>query len=68
MQHLLGVLDDAHSQMSQMSQSDANKVSVRIELQADFLAGVWGYHDNRLFQSLEEGDLEEAINAASTDR
>ena len=64
-QHLLGVLDDAHSQMSQMSQSDANKVSVRIELQADFLAGVWGYHDNRLFQSLEEGDLEEAINAAS---
>ena len=35
------------------------------ELQADFLAGVWGYHENRLFQSLEEGDLEEAITTAS---
>ncbi|MDE6190878.1 MAG: zinc metallopeptidase [Muribaculum sp.] len=64
-QHLLGTLDNAHSKMSRMSQSDANKESVRIELQADFLAGVWGHHENRMFNSLEEGDLEEAINTAS---
>lgn len=64
-QHLLGTLDNAHSKMSCMSQSDANKESVRIELQADFLAGVWGHHENRMFNSLEEGDLEEAINTAS---
>lgn len=64
-QHLLGTLDNAHSKMSRMSQSDANKESVRIELQADFLAGVWGYHENRIFRSLEDGDLEEAITTAS---
>lgn len=64
-QHLLGTLDKSHSKMSRMSESDANKESVRIELQADFLAGVWGHHENRMFNSLEEGDLEEAINTAS---
>lgn len=64
-QHELGILNQAHSQMAKMNSADANKVSVRIELQADYLAGVWGYHENRLFNSLEEGDLEEAINAAS---
>lgn len=48
-----------------MSESDANKESVRIELQADFLAGVWGHHENRMFNSLEEGDLEEAITTAA---
>ncbi len=64
-QHLLGILDRSHSAMAKMSERNANRESVRIELQADFLAGVWGYHDNRLFNSLEKGDLEEAINAAS---
>ena len=64
-QHLLGILDAGHSQMAQSSKSEANKTSVRIELQADFLAGVWGYHENRLFNSLDDGDIEEAVNAAS---
>lgn len=64
-QHLLGTLDKAHSRMADQSETEANRTSVRIELQADFLAGVWGYHENRLFQSLEEGDLEEAIATAS---
>lgn len=64
-QHLLGTLDKSHSKMSRMSESDANKESVRIELQADFLAGVWGHHENRMFNSLEEGDLEEAITTAA---
>ena len=63
-EHLLGTLDQAHSQMSRMSEADRNKMSVRIELLADFYAGVWGYHENKTFGSLEDGDLEEAINAA----
>lgn len=64
-QHLLGTLDDAHSQMARMSEKDANAMSVRIELQADYLAGVWAYHDNAMFNSLEPGDIEEGLNAAS---
>ena len=63
-QHLLGTLDEAHGQMARMNQADANKVSVCIELQADFYAGVWGYHDNAMFSSIEDGDLEEAIRCA----
>lgn len=63
-QHLLGTLDDAHSRMARMSESDANKISVALELQADYYAGVWAHHDNRRFGSLEEGDIEEAIDAA----
>ncbi len=63
-QYLLGTLDSAHSQMAKMSETQANKVSVRIELQADFYAGVWGYHEGKTFGSLEDGDLEEAIQCA----
>ncbi len=63
-QHLLGTLDKAHSTMSRMDKTDANNMSVRIELQADFLAGVWAHHDNQMFGSLEEGDIEEALDAA----
>ena len=63
-EHLLGVLGDAHSQMARVSETEKNKISVRIELLADFYAGVWGYHENKMFGSLEDGDLEEAINAA----
>ena len=63
-EHLLGILGDAHSKMAQVSETEKNKISVRIELLADFYAGVWGYHENKMFGSLEDGDLEEAINAA----
>lgn len=63
-QHLLGTLNSAHSQMAKMSETQANKVSVRIELQADFYAGVWGYHEGKTFGSLEDGDLQEAIQCA----
>lgn len=63
-EYLLGTLEKAHSQMSRMSQKDANRVSVRLELLADFYAGVWAYHDNEMFNSLEDGDIEEAINCA----
>ncbi|MBR4643998.1 MAG: neutral zinc metallopeptidase [Bacteroidaceae bacterium] len=63
-EYLLGSLGKAHEQMSRMNQTDANKVSVRLELLADFYAGVWAYHDNEMFGSLEDGDLEEAIRCA----
>lgn len=64
-QYLLGTLQDAHKQMQRMSEKEANKISVRLELQADFYAGVWAYHDNKIYGSLEEGDLEEGITVAS---
>lgn len=63
-QHLLGTLDEAHSQMNRLNEKEANNLSVRIELQADFLAGVWAYHDNEMFDSIEDGDLEEALDAS----
>ncbi|MBR1549792.1 MAG: zinc metallopeptidase [Bacteroidales bacterium] len=63
-EHLLGVLDEAHAQMAKQNETNRNKTSVRIELLADYYAGVWGYHENQMFGSLEEGDLQEAIDAA----
>ena len=63
-QHLLGTLNDSHAKMARMNETDANKVSVRIELQADFYAGVWGHHEGKTYGSLEDGDLAEAINCA----
>lgn len=63
-QHLLGTLDQAHSQMNRANETEANNISVRIELQADFLAGVWANHDNAMFNSLEPGDIEEALDAS----
>ena len=63
-EHLLGILDEAHSTMSRQNETEKNKTSVRIELLADYYAGVWGYHENEMFGSLEDGDLQEAIDAA----
>jgi len=66
-QYLLGTLNAAHQQMARYGKNTQgyNQTSVRLELQADFYAGVWAYHDNRMFGSLEDGDIEEALNAAS---
>ncbi|MCR5019034.1 MAG: zinc metallopeptidase [Bacteroidales bacterium] len=64
-QNLLGTLGQAHSQMNRMSKTDANRMSVRLELQADFYAGVWAHYENTMFDSIEDGDLEEAIRCAS---
>ena len=63
-EYLTGILQDAHEKMAKMNQTDANKMSVRLELLADFYAGVWAHHDNKMFGSLEDGDIEEAINCA----
>ena len=63
-EYLTGTLDKVHQQMARLSQTEANKLSVRLELLADFYAGVWAHHDNKMFRSLEDGDIEEAINCA----
>ena len=64
-QYLLGTLNEAHSKMSRVSEKESNQISVRLELQADFYAGIWAYHDNKMFGSLEDGDIEEGLNTAS---
>lgn len=64
-QNLLGILPEAHNQMSKMSETEANRVSVRLELQADYFAGVWAHTDNKMFNSIEPGDIEEALDVAS---
>jgi predicted metalloprotease len=48
-----------------LSENEANKLSVKLELQADFLAGVWAHHDQQTKNILEAGDIEEALNAAA---
>ena len=66
-QNQLGILGQAHQQMAQYGRDtkQSNEISVRLELQADFFAGVWAYNDNKMFGSLEDGDIEEALNAAA---
>lgn len=64
-QYLLGTLQQAHNQMARVSEKESNQISVRLELQADFYAGVWAYNDNKMFNSLEDGDIYEALDAAS---
>lgn len=64
-QYLLGTLGQAHQQMARMSERESNRMSVRIELQADFLAGIWAHYENEMFHSLEDGDLEEGITLAA---
>jgi hypothetical protein len=64
-QYLLGTLSQAHNKMSRVSQTESNQISVRLELQADFYAGVWAYNDNKMFKSLESGDVEEGLAIAS---
>lgn len=63
-QNLLGITGEIQSRQRRMSKAAANELSVRLELQADFLAGVWVHHNQAMNNILEEGDLEEALNAA----
>jgi len=65
-QNQLGILNDVNSQRSGMSETSANRLLVRLELQADFLAGMWAHYDEQMFNSLESGDIEEAMNAAAS--
>ena len=63
-ENLLGILGKAHQQMNQTDKVSANKISVRLELLADYYAGVWAHYDNKQYNSLEPGDVEEAIDCA----
>jgi predicted metalloprotease len=64
-QKLLGTSDQVHRARSQMSESEYNALSVRLELQADYFAGVWAHHAEKYRSILEQGDIEEALNAAT---
>jgi len=64
-QNLLGVSAKVEQARGRMSPTEYNALSVRVELQADCLAGVWAHHANNARQLLEQGDVEEAMNAAA---
>ncbi len=64
-QNLLGISDQVHEMKSRISQADYNQLSVRLELQADCLSGVWANRADQARRILESGDIEEALNAAS---
>lgn len=64
-QHLMGISDKVHSMRSQQNEVEANEMSVRLELQADFLAGMWAHYADQMNDILDPGDIEEALQAAS---
>jgi predicted metalloprotease len=64
-QNQLGITDRVHRMRGRISDRDYNDLSVRLELQADFFTGVWAHHAHRARGILEEGDIEEALNAAA---
>jgi predicted metalloprotease len=64
-QNLLGISSKVQAMRSRLSEKEYNKLSVKLELQADFLAGLWANHAQRMDTVLEAGDIEEALNAAS---
>jgi predicted metalloprotease len=64
-QNLMGVHEKVEQRRSRLSEAQSNALSVRVELQADCFAGIWGHHANNTRQILESGDVEEALNAAS---
>ena len=64
-QNLIGVLPAFNQKRQQVSEREANRLSVRVELQADCLAGVWAHHAQKERDFIEPGDIEEALNAAS---
>jgi predicted metalloprotease len=64
-QRVLGITDKVESMRSRMSPTQGNALSVRLELQADCFAGVWAHDAQAARQVLEQGDVEEALNAAS---
>ncbi len=64
-QKLLGISDQVSNLQQRVSKEEANSLSVRLELQADFLAGVWAHHAQQNWQILEPGDIDEALQAAT---
>lgn len=64
-QNLLGISGKVHDRQERVSRKEANKLSVALELQADFFAGIWAHYNQKYKNVLEEGDMEEALSAAS---
>ncbi|PJB18873.1 MAG: flagellar biosynthesis protein FlgM, partial [Flavobacteriaceae bacterium CG_4_9_14_3_um_filter_33_16] len=64
-QKITGITDKMQRLRGQVTQTEYNKYSIRLELQADFLAGVWAHHSQKMSGMMETGDLEEAMNAAN---
>lgn len=66
-QNELGILGPVHQKRAEYGKDtpEANQLTVRLELQADFYAGVWAHNDHKMFGSIEDGDIEEALNAAA---
>lgn len=63
-ENLLGILPRVQERQREVGTAERNQLSVRVELMADCLAGVWAHHSNQRWKSLEQGDLEEGIRAA----
>jgi predicted metalloprotease len=63
-ENVLGILPRVQERQQQVSRTEGNQLSVRVELMADCLAGVWAHHSDQRWKSLEQGDIEEAIRAA----
>lgn len=64
-QHLLGITEEVRNRQRGLSKEEANQLSVKLELQADFFAGVWAHHAQEMKNILESGDIEEALGAAN---
>jgi predicted metalloprotease len=64
-QNLVGTLDKVNQERAKLSERRANQITVSLELQADFLAGMWAHHAQEMLNILETGDIEEALNAAA---
>ncbi len=65
-QKQMGILDEVQTERQRLSEVRGNQLTVRLELQADFLAGVWAHYASEMFNSIEEGDIDEALNAAAS--
>ena len=65
LQNLMGTSEKVHSLQQRMNETDGNKLSVKLELQADFFAGVWANHAQKMKDILDPGDIEEALKAAN---
>ena len=63
-EYLRGILEKCHAKMARVNKEEANKLSVKLELLADYYAGCWAHYDNEKYQSLTDGDIEEAIDCA----
>ena len=64
-QKQMGITDKVHGMQGRVSDAEYNRMSVRLELQADFLAGVWAHYEQETLQVLDAGDIDEALTAAT---